>query len=121
MEFWIDGECRCVAMGTPARFSRGAGRAFRDPVDGPLCKLRDMAPAGFDVSLFRCAAVVAWPSPPDMTKLLAIAAGHRIVSVNETRFLGAAFADLSGLAQVTVIFQACLTTIRQNNKPATGR
>jgi quercetin dioxygenase-like cupin family protein len=83
VEFWVDGEWRAVALGTTVYIPRGTVHAFRNAGDVPLRMLIHTAPAGFDLFFFRCAEVFAQPGPPDMPRLMAIAAEHGIEFVGE--------------------------------------
>jgi quercetin dioxygenase-like cupin family protein len=67
-----------VPVGTAVFVPKGVVHAFRNPGDKPLRMLLHTAPSGFETFFARCAEEFAKPGPPDMARIVAIAAEHGI-------------------------------------------
>lgn len=82
VEFFVNGVWTEVPLGTVVFMPRGAVHAFRNTGQTPLRMLGHTAPSGFEVFFSRCADEFAKPGPPDMQRIIAIAAEHGIFFVN---------------------------------------
>lgn len=78
VEFFKDGKWAEVPVGTSVFMPRGIVHAFRNVGPTPLKQLILTSPAGFEVFMERSAPEFATGSPPDMGRLMEIAAGHGI-------------------------------------------
>jgi mannose-6-phosphate isomerase-like protein (cupin superfamily) len=81
-EFFKDNAWAEVPIGTVVFSPRGVVHAFRNPGDKPLRMLVHTAPSGFEVFFARCAKEFARPGPPNMPRLVEIAAEHGIHFAN---------------------------------------
>ncbi|MBL9195474.1 MAG: cupin domain-containing protein [Opitutaceae bacterium] len=77
-EFFKDGAWAAVPVGTAVFTPRGVVHTFRNGGDTPLRMLMHTAPSGFETFFARCADEFAKSSPPDMGRIVAIAAEHGI-------------------------------------------
>lgn len=77
-EFLLNGAWTLAPVGTVAFLPRGVVHAFRNAGDAPLRLLVHTAPAGFEAFYARAAAEFVRPEPPDMNRLVQIAAEHGI-------------------------------------------
>ncbi|KAB2675594.1 MAG: cupin domain-containing protein [Verrucomicrobia bacterium] len=82
VEFFRDGAWGEVPVGTTVFIPRGLVHTFRNCGDTPLKLLIHTKPAGFEVFFGRCADEFAKPGPPDMARIVGIAAEHGIHFVN---------------------------------------
>lgn len=78
VEFFLNGDWQEVPLGTSVFVPKGTVHTFRNCGDEPLELLIHTMPSGFEVFFERCAEVFAEPGPPDMDRLVAIAAEHGI-------------------------------------------
>jgi quercetin dioxygenase-like cupin family protein len=62
---------------------RGVVHAFKNVGDTPSRMLLTTTPSGFEIFFARCAEEFARPGPPDMPRIIAIAAEHGIHFVTE--------------------------------------
>jgi quercetin dioxygenase-like cupin family protein len=77
-EFLKDNAWSEVPVGSAVFTPRGVVHSFRNAGDGPLRMLVHTSPSGFEDFFARCAAESGKPSPPDMDRLIRIAAEHGI-------------------------------------------
>ena len=77
-EFFRNGEWNEVPVGSAVFTPKGIVHAFRNAGDTPLRMLVQTSPAGFETFFSRCEAEFAKPGPPDMPRLIQIAAEHGI-------------------------------------------
>ena len=77
-EFFKDNAWAEVPIGTAVFTPRGVVHAFRNPGDKPLRMMVHTAPSGFEVFFARCAEEFSKPGPPNMPRLIEIAAEHGI-------------------------------------------
>ena len=77
-EFLLDGAWQEVPTGTVVFVPRQTVHTFRNAGDMPLRMLVHIAPSGFETFFERCAGEFARNDPPDMDRVVAIAAGHGI-------------------------------------------
>jgi len=78
VEFFKDGKWTEVPVGTSVFMPRGIVHAFRNVGQTPLKQLILTSPAGFDTFMERSAPEFATGGPPDMGRLMEIAAEHGI-------------------------------------------
>lgn len=77
-EFFLDGQWQAVEPGTIIYVPRGTIHTFRNAGETPLITLIQTSPSGFETFFERCAAEFAKEGPPDMERIVAIAAEHGI-------------------------------------------
>lgn len=77
-EFFNDGEWFKVPVGSTIFMPKGSFHTFRNAGTIPLRQLITLSPAGFEVFFSRCAEEFTQNSPPDLDRVLAIAAEHQI-------------------------------------------
>ena len=81
-EFLKDNAWAEAPIGTVVFTPRGVVHTFRNPGDTPLRMMVHTAPSGFEVFFSRCAEEFAKPGPPNMPRLVEIAAEHGIHFAN---------------------------------------
>ena len=81
-EFFKDNAWAEAPIGTVVFTPRGVVHTFRNPGDKPLRMMVHTAPSGFEVFFARCAEEFAKPGPPNMPRLVEIAAEHGIHFAN---------------------------------------
>ena len=81
-EFFKEGAWTAVPTGTAVYTPRGVVHSFRNAGDTPLRMVMQTAPSGFETFFARCADEFAKSSPPDMGRIVAIAAEHGIHFAN---------------------------------------
>ena len=77
-EFFKEGIWSEVPVGTAVYAPRGVVHSFRNPGPTPLKMLLHTSPCGFETFFARCEREFAKPGPPDMARLVQIAAEHGI-------------------------------------------
>lgn len=82
VEFYLDGVWNEVSPGTIAYMPKGTVHTFRNIAETPLRMLIHTAPAGFEVFFSRCAQEFSRPGPPNMQRIIEIAAEHGIFFVD---------------------------------------
>jgi quercetin dioxygenase-like cupin family protein len=81
--FLLDGEWHEVGPGGAAFMPRGVVHTFKNVGDRPSRMLIMTTPSGFEKFLVRCAAELAKPGGPDMSRIIDIGAEHGIHFVQE--------------------------------------
>jgi mannose-6-phosphate isomerase-like protein (cupin superfamily) len=77
-EFFKDDAWADAPVGTVVFTPRGVVHSFRNAGDTPLRMLLHTAPSGFETFFARCEGEFAKAGPPDMARLVQIAAEHGI-------------------------------------------
>lgn len=77
-QFFKDGQWHDAPTGTTVYTPRGVVHTFRNPTKAPLRMLVHTAPCGFETFFARCEAESKRPGPPDMQRIVQIAADHGI-------------------------------------------
>ncbi|MBS0196509.1 MAG: cupin domain-containing protein [Planctomycetes bacterium] len=77
-EFFKDGVWAEVPVGSVVYTPRGVVHTFRNAGQTHLKLLVSTAPSGFEVFFARCEEVLSKPGPPDMPRIIQIAAEHGI-------------------------------------------
>jgi mannose-6-phosphate isomerase-like protein (cupin superfamily) len=77
-EFFKENAWSEVPAGTVVFTPKGVVHTFRNCGETPLRMLVQAAPSGFEVFFARCAEEFSKPGPPDMPRIMAIAAEHGI-------------------------------------------
>ena len=77
-EFFKDGAWNAVPVGSAIFTPRGVVHTFRNAGHTPLRMMMHTAPSGFETFFSRCADEFAKSAPPDMARIVAIAAEHGI-------------------------------------------
>jgi len=78
VEFLVDGTWKEVGAGASAFIPKGAVHTFKNVGEKSLHMMITVSPAGFETFMTRCSEVFAQGGPPDMNRLIAIAAEHGI-------------------------------------------
>jgi mannose-6-phosphate isomerase-like protein (cupin superfamily) len=78
VEFFKEGSWSEVPVGTAVFAPRGVVHSFRNPGTTPLKMLLHTSPCGFETFFARCEQEFAKPGPPDMARIVQIAAEHGI-------------------------------------------
>lgn len=82
-EFFLEGTWTEVPTGTVVFAPRRSVHTFRNAGEEPLKTLIHTTPSGFETFFERCANEFAKPGPPDMDRIVEIAAEHGIHFVTE--------------------------------------
>lgn len=81
-EFFAGGAWSPVPIGTIIYVPKGTVHTYKNAGDTPLRMLVHLSPAGFETFYSRCAVEFAKGGPPDMARIVQIAAEHGIRFVN---------------------------------------
>jgi hypothetical protein len=80
-EFFYDGKWTEVPVGTTVHIPKGLVHTFRNAGDQPLKQLITVSPSGFEVFFAKSQAEFSKPGGPDMERVMAICAEHKIYMV----------------------------------------